>query len=399
MPYLTRPTPYALIALAILLPACAATPPAELPRSKALIAAEPAATTAVLNAARSDNARLRANALEALAVRPQRALALAQLALEDPNPVVRYVAYVTIGQQQDPALGPLAASRIARETNPSTRAAAVFAAARTGQTTDLELLGDLLVHPDPTHRGNAAYLLGELGNPSAVDMLTLLSDHPLPRAAAIDQAIVRLQFAEALVKLGDDAGLQHLRASTRSDADEVRMLAASMLGRLNDTGMWGNLNNLMDPDSQPIQVRLAAAEALARIGYEHLALAVMFEAVDYQAEDVRELIERYIGRARTQLARARRARGTTTSTGQPAVDNRAVALLAGQVARYEQLRNDPTAHAQVAAAVRAQAAAALAATTYPPAHDRLVLLLDDPDPNVRLTAAAGVLQATTKADP
>jgi len=63
------------------------------------------------------------------------------------------------------------------------------------------------------------------------------------------------------------------------------------------------------------------------------------------------------------------------------------------VPTYQQLLGDPAAQRRIATLARGQAAFALAELGGPESTAALVGLLDDPEPGVRLAAAAGVLKA------
>ena len=356
--------------------------------------AEPEAIRVVLNATRSDQPRLRANAIEAMSARPDRAVAIAQAALNDPNPAVRYAALVIIGQQQARELGPLAAQRITRETNPSTKAAAIFAAYRCGQDIDLSPLAAMLTHRNPTARGNAAYLIGEIGEASALPMLRELAGAPMPRASAGEQALVRLQFAEAMLKLNDVEALNYVRSATRARDDEVRILAIQVIGQAKDRAMRGNLHNLIDPMDQPMQVRLAAAEALAKMGqYQGLPLAVA--TADFDATDVTGLVNYYLKAAREALRQQEAAfkKAQAVNDGDQVLE-RALIQTRAEIRSLEQLLSDEAARGEIAATLRLQAAITLGAFGKEQADKVLVGLLDDPDPYVRLAAATSILRRT-----
>lgn len=251
--------------------------------SAILFDARDAAMEEVLKAARSDEAVLRANALEAAQAAPDRVLPLAQLALDDPNPGVRFAALATIGRLKLESLGD-AAVRYRNDPNPSVRAAALFAAHRTGREVDISEMAQMLTSSDPTLRGNVAMLLGEIGEPSAATMLQETARVPMRRASAIRQAIVRVQVAEAMVSLGEESALDALRSAAYSQFGEVRVLAVSALGKLDDRRMQRGLEHLLQ--DQPIELRLAAAEALGRMG-SNRGLQTMLEGAAFEIAPVR----------------------------------------------------------------------------------------------------------------
>ncbi len=290
--------------------------------SAILAAAEDRAIQQVVEAARSDSAALRANAMEAIQWRPDRALPLIQLGMEDRNPAVRFVALVTAGRLRTPVVRH-GAEAMLNDPNDSVKAAAIFALHQIGVPVDPTPMAMMLTQPDPTVRGNVAMLLGRMGEKSAIDMLTELSATPMPRASQVRTAIVRLQVAEAVVNLGDESTLDAIRAAAYSEFDEVRILAVMMMGRLKDRRMEPALRQFLTVT--PFELALASAGALAQMGSEQ-GLAV------------------------------------------------AMSGSASQI---------PTQRAQAAFVLRYFGSADAART--------LVKLLDDPDPTVRLSAAAAIL--------
>jgi len=125
----------------------------------------------------------------------------------------------------------------------------------------------MLESPEPSQRGNAAMLLGLAGNRSAIPMLSVLGRQALPATVSpVRGVIVRIQVAEALVRLGDESGLSMIRGGLYSSYDEVRVLAAAMIGRLCDDRMEEALFGIIDDKREStIELRLAAIEALARL--------------------------------------------------------------------------------------------------------------------------------------
>jgi len=121
---------------------------------------------------------------------------------------------------------------------------------------------------------HAAFLLGEIGNKSAV---------PLLRSAAIDrtkqlppdqQPIFQLMVTESLVKLGETkekAAIQAALYPSQPGEMESMALAVQMLGEMKDRDSQGQLINLAsyrDNAGQPYppEIRLGIALALARMG-------------------------------------------------------------------------------------------------------------------------------------
>lgn len=293
--------------------------------------AEPKAVQILLEASRSDEALLRMHAVEGAKSMPDRALPMVQLALNDPNPAVRFAALVTTGRLQLDSLGARALRLADDPEQPAyVQAAALFAADRCGKEADLGRLASMLWSPDTGLRSNAALLFGLSEEPGAVPVLLDAAEAPMDRSEPVDRELVRLQITEALLNLGHEPSLKALRGAAYSSHDEVRILAVLMLGKAGDGGMTGNLIGFLAKD--PVEFRLAAAESLARLGSLE-GLPVMLAASEDAVHPT----------VRSQAAFA---------LGQATGDERAV-------------RN-------------------------------LVRLLDDPEPRVRIAAAAATLEAINR---
>ncbi len=206
---------------------------------------------------------LRANAIEASQADRATARELVGAGLSDRFAVVRFSALVTVGVLRLDEFVPSASDALTDPTE-SVRGAAMFALRRCGRAVDVSPLAGMLTSRDPGVRGNAALLLGRIGDPSAVAMLKELAQVPMPRVSAAREAIVRIQIAEAIANLGGDTALAALRAGAYSQFDEVRVLAVLMMGRVGDRRMEKGIESfLREP---PIELQLAAAESLARFG-------------------------------------------------------------------------------------------------------------------------------------
>jgi len=241
------------------------------------ISAYDRAVEQILLASRSDDPFIRANAIEAVQAAPDRALPLVQIGMEDPNPAVRFASLVTIGQLKLTSLG-LAATNMISDPDPTVAAAAIYAASMCGQEPNPSQLAGMLFSRNPQQRGNAAMLLGMMGDRSAVPMLRDASRSPMPRAASNEKAIVEIQIAEALVKLGEDDALGLLRTRAYSADPTVKVFAVTVLGNLEDRAMSGNfVQMLRNTTDHPVELRVAAANALAKLADEQ-GLDVLQEA-------------------------------------------------------------------------------------------------------------------------
>lgn len=318
-------------------------------------------------AAFSESALLRANAIESLQTVPHRAEPITRAALTDANAGVRYAALMSIGKlelrQSSRFIAPLLDDR-----DPRVRMAAIYALTRLGEPVDQNPLAEFLLTGESSIRSHAAFILGEIGNRSAIPLLhdTAMppqkpvwdvSNPPRAEGRRIDQTIFRLQTAEALYKLGETEVRDVIQSAlypAAQDDMEAAVLAAQILGELRDESAIRQLVELIEqtapnsPDTddprrkvflQPIELRLAAATALAKMG---------------------EVGGVYVA-------------DSALSSPNPAVRAQASFLY------------------QAAAPARARSAEGRAARRLDLA--KLEMLMSDPNPMVRVAAASGMLSA------
>lgn len=220
------------------------------------------------------NPQFRGNALEAMAVTPQRLEPLIGPALGDENPGVRTIAATMIGKANLRSLAP-AARPLLNDPSPFVRASAIFALAKCVLPVDQSPLAKLLLSdPSPRVRAHAAYLIGELGDTSAMGLLHDAARASMPRGAAPESRMLQLQISEAMVKLGDDSQVAAIRSALypySQDDLEVAALAVQILGQLRNRASMNELILLSarrDENGQfwPAELRLGVAGALARMG-------------------------------------------------------------------------------------------------------------------------------------
>lgn len=232
-------------------------------RERALAILEEAAT--------SENALLRANALEALHTAPTRIERFVRAGLADENLGVRYTAAMTVGELELRGLTPFI-QPLRDDPSPSVEGAAIFALRRLGRDVNPTPLAALLRHQDVNVRARGAFILGELGDPSAIPMLKDAAKSSAPLARRVEDRILRLQIAEALVKLGEAEAVETVRAAlypSRPEDLEVAALAVQIIGEVGDRRSIDQLVYLTartDEQRMPAEVRLAAAAALAKLG-------------------------------------------------------------------------------------------------------------------------------------
>ncbi|MDX2016852.1 MAG: HEAT repeat domain-containing protein [Planctomycetota bacterium] len=290
-------------------------------------------------AVRVDDAQVRANAVEAAGFGSPETDRLIVAALRDPNEAVRTVAATTIGRRKITAIGPRVLPLLA-DPSPYVQVSAIFAAVQTGQTDagadiDQSPLAAYLFNQESTRlRAHAAWVLGELRNPSARPMLLESARQKLPKAMPGEVRSLQLQIAEALVKVGDQSAVEGLRSAlyaARPEDLEGTALAVQILGEVQDRRSIDHMLFLLqykDRAGQPMpaEVRMGIAIALAKMGVRD---------GDFIADEYRQ-------------------------------------------------HPDPV--------LRQQAAAVYGYTQSALAPDKLLLLLADPDPLVAVQAAAAILQ-------
>lgn len=225
---------------------------------------------------------LRANAIEGLLPLPGRLEPVARAAFSDRSIGIRSVAAMAAGKARLRNLND-DAEKLLRDESPQVKAAAVFALQRNGGNVsgaDQSILAVMLEGPDLRQRGLAAFILGELGNASATPMLMQALNAAVLRADQVQDRLVRLQIAEAICKLNNSRGKEADRAineirlalwPVKNDDLEPCALACQILGQLHDTESGPQLNALTSPNYEgghpvPIEVRIAAGTALARMG-------------------------------------------------------------------------------------------------------------------------------------
>lgn len=225
--------------------------------------------------AKSTNPVVRANAIEAASKAPTRATDIIRQALSDPNPGVRSVAAVAAGRTKISAVAPQIRPLV-DDSSDFVRLSARFALSRLDEPVDITPIGRAMLESDSVRlRSHAAFLLGELGNPSAIAMLRDATQNRARGATKEENRLFDLQAAEAMAKLGDEGQVQVIRAAlfpSRPEDLEATALASQILGQLRDQGSVDRLvylSEFRDPatnEQYPSEIRLTIAQALAGMG-------------------------------------------------------------------------------------------------------------------------------------
>lgn len=233
------------------------------------------ALSSLTHLSKSANPVVRANAIEAASKVPSRTTDIIRTGLSDSSPGVRSVAAVAAARANIAAVLPQVRPLV-DDSNDFVRLSARFALAKMGESVDITPIGRAMLESDSVRiRSHAAFLIGELGNPTAIAMLRDATQNRARTASKEENRLFDLQAAEAMVKLGDQKQVQVLRAAlfpSRPEDLEATALASQILGQLKDQGSVDRLiylSEYRDPDSKeqyPSEIRLTVAQALAGMG-------------------------------------------------------------------------------------------------------------------------------------
>ncbi|QOI99252.1 MAG: hypothetical protein HRU70_01605 [Phycisphaeraceae bacterium] len=254
--------------------------PAVTPGMVSLNEVRERALDVIADAFRTDDEALRANAVEAAGIAPNRLDAVITGGLRDRNPGVRAVAAMTIGKQRLYSLAKQVAPLL-NDPSPYVETAAVMASIICNEPIDdrkVTRLAQVMWESDqPKLRAHVAFLIGEIGNSSGLPMLKQAASARLPKAPLAEVNLMLLQFHEAMVKLGDNDQVEVIRAAlhpSRPEDLEVAALAAQILGELKDrrpVDQMVYLSAYRDSATgqmYPPEIRMSIAAALANLGLD-----------------------------------------------------------------------------------------------------------------------------------
>jgi HEAT repeat protein len=187
-------------------------------------------------------------------------------ALGDRSSVVRKSAALTIGrlkiaEAQDRLQPLLDAEQSALPQQAITakqeELAAIFALHELGDTSRSHEFEQTAFDPRPQVRGDTVFMLGLIGDKSAIPLLQAVLRRDL-------EVNVRLQAAESLWKMGDEKGEEALIEATISKYASDQMLAIYALAEPRDTRLLGNIEGQYSNDYP--EVRLVCARAAGMLG-------------------------------------------------------------------------------------------------------------------------------------
>jgi HEAT repeat protein len=188
-------------------------------------------------------------------------------ALKDPSHRVAAVALESLVRLRTP-IDRLRAAALPFLTSPDMKARvnAILAAVEADDAPEAQSLVEMLVSNDPIHRLEAAYCLGYLQSPRALELLGML--------ATLDPAyVVRHQAVKSLSKYPASSALNHLMPIVQGEEPRLALTAARVMSRYED--------------DEARTVGQAAAEALkkAKTGFTravlYRALGVATSRTDY----------------------------------------------------------------------------------------------------------------------
>ena len=200
------------------------------------------------------------------------------------NAKVRMVAVAVLGARRRGDLAGLFRQR-QRDDDPAVRLAAAFGLAMAGDASQVTALRDALASPDVTLRRTACWLLGLMGNSSALGLLELKLADP--------DALAVLRAAEAMDRLGSDAGLERARRLSEHRSHEIRRVAVRLLGRGGSATDVPRLER-MAQSQVFLDVKFAAIAGLARLG-DFKRVGLLVEMLAAPEQETRVLAARELG--------------------------------------------------------------------------------------------------------
>ncbi|MCA9272660.1 MAG: HEAT repeat domain-containing protein [Phycisphaerales bacterium] len=222
----------------------------------------------------SADPQVRAHAMEALVPMPRALGRVVDRGLLDNNLGVRSIAAMSIGRARlsghESTL-----RRLLADESPFVEASAIYALVQTRQSVDRGPLAQYLFQEnDPGLRAHVAFLLGEMGDPSALPLIRDAARAPMPKADSARLRLLDLQLSEAMAKLGDERQLEPLRAAlfpAQPSDLEATALAVQAIGEVQDRSARGMLIQLSEragPQNElmPPEILLSISIAMAKLG-------------------------------------------------------------------------------------------------------------------------------------
>jgi HEAT repeat protein len=155
-----------------------------------------------------------------------------------------------------------------RDSSPFVQSSAIYAARTLGDSSiDPTPVGNYATgHPSPRVRAHAASMLGLMGDPSAIPVLRAAASAKLVRASEGETRILRLTASESMARLGVDEEIHTLHAAlfpSTPDQLEVAAVAAQMLGEIGSRRSMPELINLVVYEDSSTSQRMPAEVRMA----------------------------------------------------------------------------------------------------------------------------------------
>ncbi len=247
----------------------------------------------------SDDPLMRANAIEALAPETEALRAAVLRGLVDSNEGVRFVATMSIGRDHLCGVSHLLQPML-QDESASVRVAAIYSLTACGQEVDLNPLASAIFGDNAADRANAALVLAELGNETAIPMIRQGMGQDFKSYDPARSRTIDLLMAESVVRLGDRTELEAIRAAMFAPPEhsEMTALACQMLARLDDRVAIPNLVELASgngPRKAGPELRLVAAAALARMEPGQVPRGLVIEQINADSPAVRLQVATVLG--------------------------------------------------------------------------------------------------------
>lgn len=230
----------------------------------------------VEESANSPDGQVRGYAASAASMVPNRLGPVIMKSLDDSTPGVKAMAAMASGRTRyQPAATKM--SPLLSDPSPFVRMSAIYCLNKLGKPVDPTPVGGWLASGDtPQIRSQAAWVIGEIGNKSALPMLRTEAVKGTTKARPSEVTIFQLQCAEARIKLGDNEPIEGVRAAlfpASPEEFEAAVLAVQIIGEVKDRRSMDQLIYLADQrDSRgnlaPAEFRMECATSLAKLGLE-----------------------------------------------------------------------------------------------------------------------------------
>jgi len=212
----------------------------------------------VLDGLADPNPQIRANAVEVVATTRQvRFMPRVQKLLRDETVPVKFVAIMAVGDLEY-AMAKNDVAQFVNDPNPNIRMAAAYAMMKLGDTQFYKVFRDQVTSEDQTVRANAVLLLGKSGQKDAIRFLYWT----LRRPDSADKVV--LQALESIAMQHDEQIYPVLWSRLISAYADDRLLGIRAMGALGTEQAKNAIITMLDDNV--IEVRLAAAEQLGKLG-------------------------------------------------------------------------------------------------------------------------------------